>query len=65
MFEQNQELTWKQKLSHFYRECQRVYSVTKKPDKKEFLTIFKISGAGILLIGFIGFVIHFIKELLF
>ena len=65
MFEQNKDLTWKQKLLHFFRECQRVYGVTKKPDRKEFLTIFKISGAGILLIGFIGFIIHVIKELFF
>ncbi|MBI4139717.1 protein translocase SEC61 complex subunit gamma [Candidatus Woesearchaeota archaeon] len=65
MFEQPQDLTWKQKLAHFYKECKRVLSVTRKPDQKEYTTIVKISGAGILLIGFIGFVIYAIKELLF
>jgi len=38
--------------------------ITKKPDAVEFKTIVKISGLGIIVIGLIGFAIHFIKELL-
>jgi len=49
----------------FLLECRRVLRVTRKPDKKEFTTIVKISGAGILIIGLIGFLIHFAKELAF
>jgi protein transport protein SEC61 subunit gamma-like protein len=49
----------------FARECVRVTKVTKKPDKQEFTTIVKISGIGILVIGFIGFLLHAAKELLF
>jgi len=56
---------WKQAFKTFWIECRRVLTVTKKPNKEEFLTIVKISGAGILIIGAIGFVLHMIKQLLF
>ncbi len=49
-------------LKEFIKECKRVLSVTKKPSAAEFKTIVKISGLGILLIGFIGFLIHFARE---
>lgn len=55
---------WKEKLKDFLRECKRVLKITKKPDSFEFKTIVKISGLGIIVIGLVGFVIHFIKELL-
>lgn len=53
-----------QKLKDFIGECKRVLLITKKPDKEELKTIVKISGLGILLIGLLGFLIHFAKEIL-
>lgn len=53
------------KLKLFYTECLRVWKITRRPDKEEFKTIVKISGLGILLIGVIGFLVHFVKETLF
>ena len=53
---------WKIKFKDFARECVRVLKVTKKPDKTEFLTIVKISGIGILVIGAIGFFITLVRE---
>ncbi len=53
------------KLRRFIQESLRVLRVTKKPDKQEFMTIVKMSGLGILVIGLIGFVIHMIKFYLF
>lgn len=52
------------KLQRFVQECIRVLTVTKKPDRKEFMTIFKMSGLGMLIIGLIGFVIQMVKALL-
>ncbi|MGE0792946.1 MAG: protein translocase SEC61 complex subunit gamma [Candidatus Woesearchaeota archaeon] len=49
-------------LKSFYTECVRVFKITKKPTKEEFKAIVKISGLGILLIGFIGFLIHMIDQ---
>lgn len=38
-------------------EYLRILKLTRKPTKQEFNTIAKVAGAGILVIGFIGFVI--------
>lgn len=44
-------------LKEFYSECVRVYKVMKKPTKVEYWRIAKITGAGILLVGLIGFTV--------
>ena len=51
------------KFKDFATECKRVLRITKKPTREEFKTIVKVSGLGIAIIGLIGFVIFFIKEL--
>ena len=45
----------------YIKECLRVLKVTKKPNSVEFKTIVKVSAAGMLLIGFIGFLVQMIK----
>lgn len=50
------------KLKRFSKECMRVLSITKKPDKQEFKTIVKVSALGMLVIGFIGFFISMISQ---
>ncbi|MCA9477916.1 MAG: protein translocase SEC61 complex subunit gamma [Nanoarchaeota archaeon] len=52
------------RLKSFYAECVRVFRITKKPTKEEYKAIVKVSGLGILLIGFIGFIIHVIDQLI-
>lgn len=52
------------KLKRFYLESRRVLTVTKKPTKDEFKIIVKVSGLGILAIGFVGFLISAIKQFL-
>ena len=39
-------------------EYVRVLKLTRKPSREEFSIIAKVAGAGILLIGFIGFIIY-------
>ncbi len=48
------------RLKSFIFECIRVFKITKKPGKEEFMTIVKVSGIGILLIGLIGFLVQMI-----
>ncbi len=36
----------------------RVWRLMKRPDKKEFITIAKVSAIGLALIGVIGFLIN-------
>ena len=62
--EEYQQTKW-QKFKEFLRESRRVLKVTKKPDATEFKTIVKASGLGMIVIGLIGFIIHFAKQLLF
>jgi len=52
------------KLRAFVGECRRVLTVTKKPTKVELVTIVKVSGIGIALIGLIGFVLHIINRVI-
>lgn len=39
-------------------EYVRVLKLTRKPTKEEFSVIAKVAGAGILLVGLIGFIIY-------
>ena len=36
--------------------------ITKKPSRDEFRTIVKVSGAGILIIGLLGFALQIIRN---
>ena len=42
----------------------RILQLTRKPSMDEFLTISKVAGAGILLIGILGFVIYLLMVLI-
>ncbi len=53
-----------QDFKEFVSECVRVMRITKKPNKEEFINIVKVSGFGILAIGFIGFIFHLINQLI-
>ncbi len=38
----------------------RILQLTRKPSMDEFMTISKVAGAGIILIGIIGFIIYLV-----
>ncbi|MBS3070685.1 protein translocase SEC61 complex subunit gamma [Candidatus Pacearchaeota archaeon] len=46
-----------QKLTSFYHQSVRVWHILKKPTRKEFLAVTKISAVGILVVGSVGFLI--------
>ncbi|MGA9142053.1 MAG: protein translocase SEC61 complex subunit gamma [Methanocella sp.] len=48
------------RLTNGIKQYIRILQLTRKPSNEEFLTISKVAGAGILLIGIIGFVIYLI-----
>jgi len=52
-----EKLTHMKKLKRFYKQCKRVWMIMKKPSRKEFETISKVSAIGIALIGLLGFII--------
>jgi protein transport protein SEC61 subunit gamma-like protein len=41
----------------FLLKCRRVWYILKKPSKKEFAQVAKVSAIGIALLGVIGFII--------
>jgi len=51
-----------QELKKFWKKCKRVWYVLKKPSKKEFQMIAKVSGIGIALLGVIGFIISILMK---
>ena len=58
-------MEWTRKLKNFIIEYKKVLKVTKKPTGHEFKNILKITGLGVLVIGFMGFVIQMVKILIF
>lgn len=51
------------RFKSFLVECRRVWQVTKKPTKDELKVIVKVTGIGILIIGFVGFLINMLWQL--
>lgn len=49
----------------FLGESLRVLKLIKKPEKDEFVFVAKVAGAGMLLIGFIGFLVDLLGFFLF
>jgi len=44
-------------LKDFLIKCKRVWTITKKPSGLEFKMVAKASAIGILVVGFIGFIV--------
>ena len=55
---------WKNELKAKLNEYQRVLKISSKPDREEFEMSAKITGAGMLIIGIIGFVFYLLANLL-
>ena len=50
------------KTKSFLIKCRRVWHTLKKPTKKEVEQIAKVSAIGILILGFLGFLISSIMK---
>lgn len=51
-------------FNEFLSSSKRIFTVAKKPDLEELKIIAKITGLGIIVIGFVGFVIMLLFKLL-
>ncbi len=49
----------------FLSKCKRVWQILKKPTMKEFETITKVSAAGIVLLGILGFAVSLVMQVFF
>ena len=52
------------KIKDKIKQYKRVLAVAHKPDKEEFISSMKITGAGIIFLGLIGFIIFLIYFLI-
>jgi protein transport protein SEC61 subunit gamma-like protein len=52
------------KIKNKISQYKRVVNVSRKPEKEEFISSVKITGAGIILIGVIGFIIFLLYFLI-
>lgn len=50
-------------ISNTIKQYIRILQLTRKPSNEEFMTISKVAGAGILIIGIIGFLIYLVMVL--
>jgi len=50
------------KAKSFLIKCRRVWHILKKPTKKEFEQITKVSAIGIAILGLLGFLITLIMK---
>jgi protein transport protein SEC61 subunit gamma-like protein len=64
MDEQSETRGFKTKAKTFIIECRRVWQVTKKPSQEEYKAILKVTALGILVIGFIGFLVNMLWQLI-
>ncbi|MFH1721169.1 MAG: protein translocase SEC61 complex subunit gamma [Candidatus Altiarchaeota archaeon] len=51
-------------LTKAYSETRRILRLTRKPKKSEYTETARITGLGIIAIGFLGFVVFFISLVL-
>jgi protein transport protein SEC61 subunit gamma-like protein len=51
-------------ITNSIKQYVRILQLTRKPSMDEFLTISKVAGAGIILIGVIGFLIYLVMVLI-
>ena len=50
-------------ITQFIKQSRRVLYISKRPDRDEYQNVAKITGAGILIIGVIGFIITLLAQL--
>ncbi|MCD7781918.1 MAG: protein translocase SEC61 complex subunit gamma [Methanosphaera sp.] len=55
----------KESIEGFFKQCERVLRVSRKPDADEYKTVAKVTGVGIILIGLIGYIITILTEVIF
>ncbi|ADP76944.1 protein translocase subunit secE/sec61 gamma [Methanothermus fervidus DSM 2088] len=54
----------KEVVLKFTKDAKRVLYVSRKPRKEEYLSVAKVTGLGIIIIGVIGFIINMIVALM-
>ena len=59
-YDKGKKLSIYERLGVFFQNTKRIIKIANKPDRSEYLLIFKICGIGILILGVLSFVIQII-----
>ena len=59
-YNKGKKLSIYERIGVFFQNTKRIIKIANKPDRKEYLLIFKICGIGLLLLGGISYVIQLI-----
>lgn len=59
-YDKSKKLSIYERIGVFFQNTKRIMKIANKPDRKEYLLIFKICGIGLLLLGGISYVIQLI-----
>ena len=59
-YNKSKKLSIYERIGVFFQNTKRIIKIANKPDRKEYLLIFKICGIGLLLLGGISYVIQLI-----
>ena len=47
-----------------FRDARRIFIISKKPTRKEYMTMAKIVALGFIIIGVIGFIVYLVFAIL-
>lgn len=59
-YNKSKKLTFYERLGLFFQNTKRIIKIANKPDRKEYLLVFKICVIGLLVLGAISYVIQLI-----
>ena len=54
----------KEKIDEFINSAIRIFNVSRKPSTQEYTMMVKVIGAGIIVIGIIGFIVKLVLQLI-
>ncbi|MFX0046940.1 MAG: protein translocase SEC61 complex subunit gamma [Candidatus Hermodarchaeota archaeon] len=63
-YEKGKKLTLYERIGVFLQNSRRIIKIANKPNRKDYLLVFKICAIGILILGVLSYVIQLIWTLL-
>ena len=63
-YDKGKKLTLYERIGVFFQNSKRIIKIANKPNRKDYLLVFKICAIGILILGVLSYVIQLIWTLL-
>ena len=62
-YEKGKKLSLYERIGVFFQNSRRIFKIANRPNRKDYLLVFKICAVGILILGVISYVIQLIWTL--